>query len=112
MADYQNSCECGTRYENNCAHFLSNWMIRRGKLSPRPSDSTYNCPAGRPLRAKDMRDVFKSLGLESHFNPPPGNCYIYCEQGGRGHVFYGKRTELVAGTLSGEKFGEYFEYYF
>ena len=31
---YNNSCEYGDRFTNNCAHFLSNWMIKNNDLSP------------------------------------------------------------------------------
>ena len=76
---YTNSCVCGKRFENNCAHFLSNWMINNGNLSSYPSGA-YCWDSGRPIRAKEMRNVFvNSLGLYRHFNPPRGRCYIYWE---------------------------------
>eukprot|EP00052_Salpingoeca_macrocollata_P024585 m.220690 g.220690 ORF g.220690 m.220690 type:complete len:151 (+) comp22277_c1_seq1:3138-3590(+) len=111
MADYEGECVCGTRYDNNCAHFLSNWMILDGRLATKPGGSTAWCPAGRPIRAKEMRAVFTGMGLQRSFNPPAGNCFIYCEDNTshQGHVYYGTRHQLVAGTLG--PYGDYFEYY-
>ena len=76
-------------------------MINNGKLSASPSGSTYNCSKGRPLRAKYMRQVFTNIGLSKHNNPPSGNCYIYCERNSdhQGHVYFGTKQKLVAGTL-------------
>jgi hypothetical protein len=70
---YENECVCGVRFDNNCAHFLSNWMIEdRGLSGVKNAAGTYCCTAGRPIRAKEMRvAVFESvLGLSKHFNPP------------------------------------------
>ena len=57
-------CVCGHRYKNNCAHFLSNWMIITGKMREKPPQSTYNCSRGRPARALDMRKIF--TGNQTH----------------------------------------------
>ena len=111
---YSNSCVCGEKFTNNCAHFLSNWMIKNGDLSPNPS-GTYCCKSGRPVRAKEMRNVFTNeLGLSRSFNPPSGNCYIYCEYNSnhQGHVYYGTKSYCEAGTGSGTDFDmDYYEYY-
>ena len=114
---YTNSCVCGKKFDNNCAHFLSNWMIKNGDLSCNPSGA-YCCESGRPIRAKEMRNVFvNNLRLTKHFNPPKGggNCYIYCEDNNthQGHVYYGTKSDCSAGTGSADDFGmEYVEYYF
>ena len=113
---YSNSCECGERFTNNCAHFLSNWMINNSVLSKNPAGA-YCCKSGRPIRAKEMRKVFtNTMGLSKSFNPPKngGNCYIYCEDNKthQGHVYYGTKSSCAAGTGSGDDFGmDYFEYY-
>ena len=113
---YTNSCVCGERFTNNCAHFLSNWMIKNGIMSTNPGKA-YCCKSGRPIRAKEMRNVFTNiLGLRSSFNPPKDgrNCFIYCEDNNthQGHVYYGTKSYCEAGTGSGEYFGmHYYEYY-
>ena len=124
MASYTNSCPCNEKYEGNCAHYLSNWMIKNGKLSTNPKGA-YCCKEGRPIRAKEMRDVFVNcLKLKRKFNPPKDrndnviNCYIYCEKTenpnkGQGHVYYGKKNNCVAGTGSADGFDmKYVEYYY
>lgn len=113
---YTDSCVCGKSYANNCAHYLSNWMINNNVMSKNPGKA-YCCDSGRPIRAKEMRDVFTgTLGLTKSFNPPKsgGNCYIYCEDNNshQGHVYYGTKSNCAAGTGSGTDFGmDYFEYY-
>ena len=109
---YSNSCVCGEAFTNNCAHYLSNWMINNGKISANPS-GTYCCEKGRPVRAKEMRNVFISMGLKKSFNPPSGNCYIYCERNSdhQGHVYYGKKNYCAAGTGDGGFGADYYEYY-
>ncbi len=113
MSSYTNSCECGERFNNNCAHFLTNWMIKNGAISQNPS-GCYCCQKGRPVRAKEVRNVFVSMGLSKHYNPPSGNCYIYCERNSdhQGHVYYGKKNSCVAGTGDGSFGADYYEYYF
>ena len=116
MSSYTNSCVCRKQYTNNCAHYLSNWMINNNVLSTNPSGA-YCCDSGRPIRAKEMRNVFtNTLGLSRSFNPPKngGNCYIYCEDNKthQGHVYYGTKSNCSAGTGSGTDFNmDYFEYY-
>ena len=114
---YTNSCDCGQKYENNCAHFLSNWMIKNNILKCNPNGA-YCCDSGRPIRAKEMRNVFvNELGLKKNFNPPKNknDCFIYCEDNKthQGHVYFGKRNSCSAGTGSADYFGmDYVEYYF
>ena len=33
---YTNSCECGEAFTNNCAHYLSNWMINNNVMPKNP----------------------------------------------------------------------------
>ena len=114
---YTNSWVCGKKYENNCAHYLTNWMIKKGVLSCNPKGAYY-CESGRPIRAKEMRNVFiNNLNLSRSFNPPKnGNdCFIYCEdnKAHQGHIYFGKKSSCSAGTGSADDFGmEYVEYYF
>ncbi len=60
MVPYENKCACGTRYDNNCAHFLTNWMIKNGEMSVNPTGA-YCCPSGRPIRAKEVRTLFQVI---------------------------------------------------
>ena len=110
---YTNSCVCGEKFTNNCAHYLSNWMINNNVLSKNPA-GTYCCKKGRPIRAKEMRKVFVNLGLTKSYNAPSKYCFIYCENNKthRGHVYYGTKSSCVAGTGSADYFGmDYVEYY-
>ena len=59
----------GKVYENNCAHFLTNWMIETRKLNAN-LPGIYCCSKGKPLRVKEMRKVYTQvLGLTKNFNP-------------------------------------------
>eukprot|EP00961_Rhodomonas_salina_P206975 2794104-Rhodomonas_salina.1 len=106
MTPYTNVCVCGTSYSGlNCAHFLANWMIVNGVVQPNPP-GTCCCPAGRPIRAAEMRSVFSAMGMSSHNEAPSGNHYIYCQRikDGQDHVYYGTRTTCAAGTGTCESF--------
>jgi len=111
-------CVCGKRFTNNCAHFLSNYMIKNGVMGAYPSGSNYNCTSGRPGRAKDIRIIFRNLGMSLHYNPSGWNSYIYCDKTdsprrGKCHVYYGKRNSCVHGTGSADYFGyAHVEYYY
>ena len=114
---YTSSCPCNKSYQGNCAHYLSNWMINNNIMSTNPG-TAYCCPSGRPIRAKEMRDIFTNiLNLKRYFNPPKNgyDCFIYCEDNNthQGHVYYGTKKNCVAGTGSGTYFNmDYFEYYY
>jgi len=60
-AAWSNSCEGGDRYDNNCAHFLSDAFIRAGFTELLPPNSHINarCPSKRPIRARDMWNWFQ-----------------------------------------------------
>ena len=108
MSAYTGSCVCGKAYDNNCAHYLSNWMIENKTLNKSPS-GCHCCAQGRPLRAKEMRDVFIAMGKTKTFNAPKGNCFIYCENSGQGHVYYGTKGSAEAGWTWDA--ATYYEYY-
>ena len=124
-------CTCGQVYANNCAHYLSNWMIHLSSpplMIERPlgTSSGGACPTGRPIRAKDFinqggrRGIWSYLGYSKHNSPASGRDYfVYCEHRvtGQGHVYYGTKSECKWGTGSWEVFGEselliYFEYWY
>ena len=103
--DYENGCICEERFTGNCAHYLCNWLIENGKIDENP-DGCYCCDKGRPIRAKEVRNIiFPMLGLSLLDEDPEENCFIYCENDrGEHHVYYGTISDCVAGTGSGEDF--------
>ena len=66
---YSNSCDGGDRQSNNCAHYLSNAFIKGGFSELARNNSYINARCygdfssyyqKRPVRARDMRDWFRS----------------------------------------------------
>ena len=62
---YVKGCACGKEKQNNCAHFLSNSLIKHGGyteldggdgLDERIVNGRLVCTKGRSLRAKELRD--------------------------------------------------------
>ena len=83
---YSNSCTCGTHYDNNSAHFLSNAMAVNGCSFP---SGLAKCPTGRPIRAKELRDWFRRISTgyaQNHDSLSSGYWFVYQESGGQGHV--------------------------
>jgi len=71
---FRDECEGEDRYDNNCAHFLSDAFIRAGytELTP-PSDCIHaRCAtsAKRPIRARDMWCWFKSMATDTRTKLP------------------------------------------
>lgn len=93
-AYYANRCVCGYRYDNNCAHFLSNAMILVNYNDLKTSSLITKggrCSLSRPIRAKDMRAWFKARAVRSMTNicpaPHHGIWAVYQERAdGQGHV--------------------------
>ena len=100
FSGYTDSCACGTAYENNCAHFLSNALIKGGFSAINGGNGgdlrTRNgfcvCPSGRPIRAKELRAWFGRKWTR-HTKPQNGLNLMYQEQGGQGHVLLKKYPE-------------------
>ena len=96
---YSNSCVCGKKYENNCAHYLSNALIEAGysEIDGGKGENfrTVNgfcvCRSGRPVRAKELRDWFGKK-WSFHSSPPSdGTVLVYQEKSsGQGHVLLKK----------------------
>ena len=64
------------------------------------------------LRSFWIMKLKGSLSLTKSMKAPNGNCFIYCEKSGQGHVYYGTKATCVHGTGSAEDFGmTYIEYY-
>uniref|UniRef100_A0A914CE84 Uncharacterized protein n=1 Tax=Acrobeloides nanus TaxID=290746 RepID=A0A914CE84_9BILA len=77
-------------------------MILSGVLSANPR-GCYCCTAGRPIRAKEVRDHIFKPNFTEHSTYPGSYCYIYCEnRNGLGHVYYGSKSYCYAGTKSAD----------
>jgi hypothetical protein len=67
------ACEGNDAYENNCAHFLSDAMIRTGFTQLKPPadciDARCNTASKRPIRARDMWCWFKSMATKTSTTP-------------------------------------------
>ena len=70
--NYSNSCDCGFRYDNNCAHFLSDALIA-GNYSTLKNGAGFEVCKGKgcPIRARELRSMFfiKNWG-NPKYNPP------------------------------------------
>jgi hypothetical protein len=68
-AFWSDSCAGGDKYENNCAHFLSDAFIRSGYAELNGPVSCVNArcdtPAKRPIRARDMWCWFQSKATQT-----------------------------------------------
>jgi hypothetical protein len=66
---WSDSCAGGDKYENNCAHFLSDAFIRAGYVELNGSVSCVNArcgtPAKRPIRARDMWCWFQAKATKT-----------------------------------------------
>lgn len=86
---YRGKCECGVAYQNNCAHFLSDAMIRAGLPSSFPNAAA-KCSAGRLIRAKELLDWFQAISTDfkqTHNGVTKGYWFIYQEDPShQGHV--------------------------
>ncbi|MFJ7890394.1 hypothetical protein ACIQYL_20240 [Lysinibacillus xylanilyticus] len=86
---YENKCDCGDRYDNNCAHFLSNALIKAGFSMP---SSGEKCRSGRMIRARELLQWVKSIPnvvMETnHDSINSGYWFVYQERESdhQGHV--------------------------
>ena len=62
-ASYIGSCSCRHAYANNCAHFLAHAFIDAGWTELSQANPIFNarCGTKRPIRAREMRDWFRSV---------------------------------------------------
>ncbi len=85
---YRGRCECGASYDNNCAHFLTDAMVRAGL--PRAFPANYaKCSKGRLIRAKECLAWFRGFSTgfnDNHNNLGSGYWFVYQEYQGQGHV--------------------------
>jgi len=86
---YRGACECGVVYVNNCAHFLTDAMVRAGLPKPFPGASA-KCAKGRLIRAKETLEWFKTFNTAfkvNHAGLTSGYWFVYQEDAsGQGHV--------------------------
>lgn len=87
--NYTNSCDCGDRYDDNCAHFISNALIKAGYAM----GSGAQCRCGRMIRAKELlRWARNRPGVRfssNHKNISSGTWLVYQESSnGQGHILF------------------------
>ncbi|MGD9108960.1 MAG: hypothetical protein PVI75_07345 [Gammaproteobacteria bacterium] len=84
------SCVCGKKYSNNCAHFLSDALIRAGFLGLKNNKNMTKCSSGRPIRAKELLKYAKnkktSFCMSHDTQEISGVWFVYNEYKGQGHV--------------------------
>lgn len=89
FAKYKDACECGERFENNCAHFLSNAFLLQDPNIRFPA-GLEKCTKGRLKRAKEMLAWFRTLNpqfKENHTGITDYYWFVYEESPvGQGHV--------------------------
>ncbi len=101
FAGYSGSCVCGESFRNNCAHFLSDALIRGGcsELDGgtgalyRRRNGLVVCKSGRPVRAKELRAWLAGKATEMIAGEPEEDGYfvVYQHDGyAGGHVLIHK----------------------
>ena len=106
---YRGQCDCGEHLENNCAHFLSDALIRAGynELDGgvgglyRRRNGRIVCKAGRPVRARELRDWFAGRATDTTDREPNDNRYwaVYQHDGyPGGHVVIHHHTTSTDST--------------
>jgi hypothetical protein len=81
--NYRGTCDCGENLGNNCAHYLSDAFIRTGygELDGgvghlyRRYNGRIVCRAGRPVRAREMRDWFDGRATSRQEGEPADEQY-------------------------------------
>jgi hypothetical protein len=84
---YTDSCVCGTRYADNCSHYLTNAFALAGATFPK---NTAKCPKGRMIRAKETLAWFRPMAKKfrkDHSAITSGIWFVYQERAdGQAHV--------------------------
>ena len=101
-------CKCGNKYgyRDNCAHYVSNALILGGYCEldggtgyeMRDVNGFNVCSAGRPIRAKELRNWFGRV-WKKHSSPREGINLVYQEKGGQGHVLLKKYIRSRVGLI-------------
>lgn len=103
---YTGTCACGKAYSNNCAHYLSDALIKGGYseldggkgADMRIVHGRCVCTAGRPIRAKELR-AWAAGKFKKQSNADTAATFVYQERqsDGQGHVLI-KNGSSVSGT--------------
>jgi hypothetical protein len=80
---YRGTCDCGEVLENNCAHYLSDAFIRAGYAELdggtgglfRRHHGKIVCKAGRPVRARELREWFEEMATDTRDGEPSDDGY-------------------------------------
>jgi hypothetical protein len=99
FSNYRGSCDCGENLGNNCAHYLSDALIRAGYSDLdggtgalyRRRNGRIVCKSGRPVRAAELRDWFAAQATDTHEGEPTDDSrywsvYQRRHTDGQGHV--------------------------
>jgi hypothetical protein len=105
FSNYRGACDCGEDLGNNCAHYLSDALIRAGYTELdggtgalyRRRNGRVVCKAGRPVRARELRDWFAGQASATHSGEPTDDSRywaVYQERAadGQGHVLIHHHT--------------------
>jgi hypothetical protein len=100
FGNFRDSCDCGEDLGNNCAHHLSDALIRSGYDAEldggtgagyRRRHGRIVCRSGRPVRARELRDWFAGRATDTLNSEPTldsRHWAVYQERAadGQGHV--------------------------
>jgi hypothetical protein len=100
FGNFRDSCDCGEDLGNNCAHYLSDALIRSGYAAEldggigaryRRRHGRIVCKTGRPVRASELRNWFASRATDTLNSEPTNDSRhwaVYQERAadGQGHV--------------------------
>ena len=83
--EYDNVCECGWKEKDNCAHYLSNALIKGGfselygekGANHRDINGFIVCRGGRPIQANQLRDWAIQKWGPPHSSPRIGINFVY-----------------------------------
>ena len=123
-SEYVDSCECGHRYSDNCAHYLSNALIKGGfsdldggnGADLRNVSGRIVCCSGRPIRAKELRAWAQAKWGQPKSSRQDGINFVYQERrsDSQGHVLLKNISDMKfkgTGDFPPSKF-EIQEYYY
>lgn len=94
------TCSCGGVYTNNAmesAHRLSNHLVKIGDIGRYPKGCVC-CPAGRPVKAAEMRERMFCGRVSAGEVSPHKNYFVYARgKLGREHVYIGTKDVCAVG---------------
>ncbi|KAH7713214.1 hypothetical protein AAVH_19432 [Aphelenchoides avenae] len=97
------TCSCGGVYTNNAmesAHRLSNHLVKIGDIGRYPKGCVC-CPAGRPVKAAEMRERMFRGRVSAGEVSPHKNYFVYARgKLGREHVYIGTKDVCAVGNGS------------